>query len=278
VASVSKGKAQFPTGPKAGSVLYCHNDGYNTKRPVVCQKIPEVRTCGPNGVPDYATKTQCMPIVDYAKLKPRYVQAKDSNGPIPRSIQSVKYKSSSGSNGIAVWRTPRSRGKWYLEFEFKSMKVLSNKALVFVVGLIVGNGHAMNWKHGDFVGLYSRQLPQDKTDFLERHSRGKGSLHEPSIPGTPKGLIRPNAVVGMAIDFAKNELTLYGNALNVKGPCKNYGGLSGLAKKKYPLDFSKGDPWYPMMWDGASTPDNHLTTILRAKPRCKVPSGYKFWA
>jgi len=143
--------------------------------------------------------------------------------------------------------TKRNAGKWYVEFEFPEMTKAGNGALIFVVGVIVGNGHSTNWKNYDFAGLYSRQLSSDKNDLFERHARGKGALHEPAIPGTPKGLIRTNSVVGMAIDFAANELTLYGNAENLSGPCKNYGPLSGLAKQKYPFDFNKGDSWYPMV-------------------------------
>lgn len=227
---------------------------------------------------DYATKVDCMPLVDYAALKPRYVQAKDSSGkPIPRSIESVKHTTATGSNGIAVWRTPRNSGKWYVEFQFSDLKK-SNGALIFVAGVVIGNGHSTKWKDHDIVGLYSRQLSGDKHDFFERHARGKGTLHEPAISSTPKGLMREGSVVGMAIDFAGNELTLYGNAENLSGPCKNYGGTSGLAKQKYPLDFSNGDSWYPMVWDGASSPDNHVTTVLRDKPHCQVPAGYKFWS
>lgn len=74
-----------------------------------CVAFAEIKQCPPGEVPDYATKRDCMPLVDYPSLKPKWVQAKDSAGKsIPRSIQSFKHSSSSGSNGIAVWRTPRS--------------------------------------------------------------------------------------------------------------------------------------------------------------------------
>lgn len=46
VASVSKGGVVFPTTPKPGAtVFHCAGDGYDTKRPVVCQRIPGSVRC-----------------------------------------------------------------------------------------------------------------------------------------------------------------------------------------------------------------------------------------